>query len=327
MINLRNLAGPAALLPMVLLTGCSAGWEAAFDGSTYGALSGVWGSSPDNIFIVGGYFDEAQIVHFDGESWSDMEAPDLPLLAWVYGWGPDQVMSVGVDGAAAWYDGSTWSILETPTEEDLWGVFGFSPDDVWVVGGDATDAGSAPVVLHWDGSEFTEVVIDPEEMPRNPASLFKVWGIDDTLFALGQNGQIVKWDGSAWRNSPGGSGADQDFVSLWGPSSDNIVSVGGRGNGRVGVWDGVEWETLQPSGIGGLNAVSMLDDEVAVIGGINGLVATFQPATGELLVEEYFPGGDIHAIWGDGEGNYYAVGGRFVEPLSGMAYVRTGPLK
>lgn len=316
-----------SFLVLLLLVGCQPGWNEAFDGSTYGALSGVWGSGPDDVFVVGGTFDQAQIVHYDGTSWSDMDAPDLPLLAWVYGWGPDQVISVGVDGAAAWYDGTSWTTIDTPTDEDLWGVFGFAPDDVWAVGGDAGDVGSEPVVLHYDGTAFTEVVIDPAEMPRAPASLFKVWGIDDTLFALGQGGQIVQHDGTAWRDSPAGAGADQDFVSLWGTSADNIVAVGGRGNARVGLWDGAAWETQQPSGVGGLNAVSMLDPEVALVGGLNGFVGTVNPTTGELTPEESLAGGDVHAIWGDGEGRYYAVGGRFTEPLSGMAHVRTGPLR
>ncbi|MCO4771786.1 MAG: hypothetical protein KDA24_17275 [Deltaproteobacteria bacterium] len=313
-------------LTLPLSSGCGATWSEPFDAASHGALSGVWGSGPDDVFIVGGDFTQSEILHFDGSDWTDMEAPPLPLLAWVYGWGPDQVMAVGVDGGAAWYNGTSWEVLETGTDEDLWGVFGFGPDDVWAVGGDASDLGSEPVVLHWDGTAFESVTIDPAEMPRAPASLFKVWGVGDTLFALGQNGQIVSWDGTAWRDSPAGAGADQDFVSLWGTGEDNIVAVGGRGNSRIGTWDGSAWNTVQPSGVGGLNAVSMTTPDVALVGGVNGFVGTFDVASGELQFEETLEGGDVHAIWADEDGRHYAVGGRFSEPMSGLAFVRKGAL-
>jgi len=318
---------PTTLLAFLVCTSAACGptWTEAFDGAAHGALSGVWGSGPDDVFVVGGTFDQAEIIHFDGSDWTDMTAPAVPLLAWAYGWGPDQVLSVGVDGAAAWFDGTSWTAIDTPTDEDLWGVFGFSADDAWAVGGDANDVGSEPVILHWDGVAFTEVTVDAAELPRAPASLFKVWGIGDTLFALGQGGQIVSWDGAAWRDSPAGAGADQDFVSLWGSTEDTIVAVGGRGNGRIGVWDGAAWETHQPSGVGGLNAVTMPGD-VALVGGLNGFVGVFDPATGELTYEDTIEGGDVHALWNDGAGRTYAVGGRFVEPLSGLAWVRKGAL-
>ncbi len=312
------------LVAALVAGGCAPAWSDAFDPAGYGALSGVWGSGPADVFVVGGTGEQAQIVHFDGSAWTDMQAPDVPLLAWVTGWSADQVMAVGIDGAAAWYDGSEWTALDSGTDEDLWGVFGFAPDDVWVVGGDTDDAGAPPVVLHWDGSHFETIALDPDELSRQPSSLFKVWGVGDVLFALGQGGQILRWDGAAWRDSPAGAGADQDFVSLWGTEEDHIVAVGGRGNARVATWDGAAWTTLSPSGVGGLNAVSMLDDGRALVGGLNGYVGVFDPETGELTAEETLQGGDVHALWGDGEGRWYAVGGRFVEPYAGAAWLREG---
>lgn len=316
----------ALLLPTLLAIGCGPTWSEPFDGAAHGALSGVWGSGPDDVFVVGGDLSQAEILHFDGTSWTDMDAPDLPLLAWVTGWGPDAVLSVGVDGAAAWYDGASWAALETGTDEDLWGVFGFAADDAWVVGGDAEDLGSEPVILHWDGEDFEPMALDPAEAPRQPASLFKVWGIGTTLFALGQNGQILRWDGAAWRDSPSGPGADQDFVSLWGTAEDHIVAVGGRGNARVGTWDGSAWDTVQPYSVGGLNAVTMDGGDLALVGGVNGFVGTLDPMTGEVEREESLPGGDVHALWSDGAGRIYAVGGRFSEPMAGLAWVREGAL-
>lgn len=319
--------GLAALLAAPLVSGCEpAGgtvtWAEAFDTSGAGALSGVWGSGPEDVFVVGGTPDQGEVHHFDGTSWSEMQVPaGVPLLVWTYGFGRDDVYAVGVGGGAIRYDGVGWSALDTGTDEDLWGVWGAATDDVWVVGGVVGDG--EPVILHWDGATFSPVGLDPAENTRGASSLFKVWGIGGKTFAVGESGLIVEWDGAAWRGVSGGANADDDFVSLWGTAADHIVAVGGRSNARIARYDGTSWTTEAPSGVGGLNAVFMGAEDEAVVGGIYGYTATFDPGTGELAGDPVVTDYDIHAIWGDGAGRHYAVGGHFFEPYTGVALVRT----
>ena len=141
---------------------------------------------------------------------------------------------------------------------------------------------------------------------------------------MGQKSLILSYDGSSWVNSPAGAMANQDFVSLWGTSEDHIVAVGGRNNARISYWDGSSWDTVAPSGLGGLNAVYMTEPEQAVIGGIFGYVGRFEPASGEVISEsDPLTNVDIHAMWGDDQGKFYAVGGTFLEPHKGALLVRT----
>ena len=119
-----------------------------------------------------------------------------------------------------------------------------------------------------------------------------------------------------------GAQADQDFVSLWGTAEDQIVVVGGRGNARIAESSGTGFETIAPSGIGGLNAVFMDDADEAIVGGVFGFGGSFAPQSDELVREDTETGTDIHAIWGDGDGRYYAVGGTFFPPHEGVALVR-----
>jgi len=297
-------------------------WDLAFE-HTGGALSGVWGSAPDDVFMVGGTDVQAEIYHFDGTEWAPMAVPaDVPLMVWVYGFGPDDVTAVGLDGAALHYDGTEWTELETGTTEDLWGVFGFAPNDLWIVGG-IPDITFEPVILHYDGKAFTPYALDPAENPRGATTLFKVWGIDDELFIVGQKGTIQTWDGSDWLYSSPGKGADQDWVALWGTAADNIVAVGGRGNGRVAVWDGALWATYQPPAVGGLSGVTMLDPDTAVVGGLNGYVGLFDVPSKTLLRETPATTLDVHALWNDGAGTTYGVAGRFLAPFDGAALIRT----
>lgn len=286
-----------------------------------GALSGVWGSGPDDVFVVGGTADAAEVYHFDGADWSPHDAPALPLLVWSTGFGPDDVYAVGVGGGAAHWDGAAWTVLDTGVDTDLWGVFGFASDDLWVVGGDV-DAGD-PTLLHWDGAAFTAFPVDPAENPMAASALFKVWGIDGHLWAVGQGGLILAWDGAAWTRQPAGPEADQDFVSLWGTSADRVVAVGGRGNARIATWDGAAWTTVAPSGVGGLNGVFLHDAHRATVCGTNAFVATLDVDSGALDVEEPAGNTELHAVWGDGQ-RTYVVGGQFRAPFTGLAMVKEG---
>jgi hypothetical protein len=299
-------------------------WAEAFDTSSAGSLSGVWGSGPNDVFVVGGDQDGAEIYHYDGGGWSPMAAPTLPLLVWVFGFGPDDVYTVGTKGGMAHYDGSSWTPIDTGTTEDLWGIFGFAKNDLWIVGGDPFD--NDPLILHYDGSTFTPHVVDAAQNPQGAKSLFKVWGIGSELFAVGQKGLILRYDGTNWLSSPAGAEANQDFVSLWGTSESDIVAVGGRNNARVATYNGSGWDTVSPDALGGLNAVHMVEPGVAIVGGIFGFVGRFETATGQVIAEaDSLTRVDVHAMWGDGQGKHYAVGGSFLEPHEGAALVRTAP--
>lgn len=299
-------------------------WSVAFDASDRGDQSGVWGSGPADVYVVGGTPDEGTITHWNGTEWSPVALPGgVPLLVWVYGFGPNDVWSVGVDGAVVHFDGSSWEVRDAGTTEALWGVWGAGPDDMWVVGGDV--AVGDPLLLHWDGTGFTPVPLEPSQNDRGAKSMFKVWGMAGRVFSVGQGGLIIEWDGTQWSQMSTGPSADQDFVSLWGTPDDGIFAVGGRSGARVAELDGQAWNTEAPAGYPGLNAVSVIDGDV-LVGGQYGFVGRWE---GGALVQETGAAdtqADIHAMWSDGAGRTYGVGGTFQPPYDkGMAWVREMP--
>lgn len=300
----------------------TATWKEAFDTGEAGSMSGVWGTGPDDVFAVGGG-EQGTVVHYDGQAWSKMDLPAVPLLVWVHGTGPDDVFAVGVGGGAVRYDGSAWTRLDTGTTTDLWGVFAVAPNDVWVVGGDVDEG--EPLILHYDGTTFTPVPVPAAENPLSASALFKVWGISDKLFAVGQRGLILEHQGGQWVNVPAGAEANEDFVSLWGTSEDHIVAVGGRANARVATYDGQSWDTIAPFGLGGINGVFMSEPAEALVVGVFGLAGIYDVASGEIVEEDPGTFFDLHAVWGDGAGRHYAVGGNFLPPYRGIALVREEP--
>ena len=50
-------------------------WVPAFDTAEVGFLSSVWGSGPDDVYMVGGQPEEGQAFRYDGTNWSAMELP------------------------------------------------------------------------------------------------------------------------------------------------------------------------------------------------------------------------------------------------------------
>lgn len=304
----------------LLLAGCGGPrWTEAFDTTGMGALSGVWGSGPSDVWVVGGSPGVAEVMHHDGEAWSPVEVPAGDLLVWVYGFGPDDIWAVGQSGSVVHRTADGWSTVPIDTTEDLWGVWGAAPDDLWVVGG-AIDVGD-PLIFHWDGSGFTQHALAAEENDRGARSLFKVYGQDGRVFAVGQAGLIIEWDGSAWRQMSTGAAADEDFVSLWGDAN-GITAVGGRAAAQVATLDGDAWTTTTPVGMPGLSAISIDSGGTVLVGGTAGFVGHLE--AGEIVREEPPVGTshDIHAMWSDGEGTTFGVGGRFYEPYEGTAWTR-----
>lgn len=299
-------------------------WAPAFDTRDAGALSGAWGSSPHDIFVVGGNDRRGEVYHFDGASWREMRIPPVRLLVWVFGFAPDNVYAVGVAGKAIHYDGTAWTLLETGTTEDLWGIWGETPAEMWIVGGgfgpdDPTP--DEPLLMRFDGRRFEGLPFPVND--RGAKALFKVWGIGSKVFAVGENGLIIQYNGTQWGQVPAGADANEDFISLWGTSEDNIVAVGGRNTARIALYDGQAWSTRLLSGVPGLNAVFPADAHQAVVGGQNGFVGLYDPGIPQSVATE--TSGTalcIHACWSARDGVTYCVGGRFSPPYRGFIVAR-----
>ncbi|MCA9572201.1 MAG: hypothetical protein KC656_30385, partial [Myxococcales bacterium] len=86
--------------------------------------------------------------------------------------------------------------------------------------------------------------------------------------------------------------------------------------------DGDAWTTTTPPGMPGLNAVTVDSRGAVVVGGASGFVGHVEE--GELVREDAPEptSHDIHALWSDGAGTTWAVGGRFYDPYEGTAWRR-----
>lgn len=279
-----------------------------------GVVLSVWGTGPAQVFVAGGPLgnsgNEALAQVFECGEWRDLKPGGSETFWWVSGSSATDVWFVGEDGRAAHYDGQ--SITDVPTGETatLWGVFSFGPTDVWAVGG-TPDTGKAPndIVLHYDGSAWTKETLPGE--PRNVA-LFKVWGTSsDDLFVVGERGTIWHRTKDGWAFEGGEPTlAKNRLFTVNGCASDDVYAVGTQ---DVLHRDASGWSKLTIDLGNQVNGVACNAAGSAAIVGFGGLKQRL--VDGQWVNEfDQEPYSDLHAVWADKQGAFWAVGGDFITP-------------
>jgi hypothetical protein len=298
-------------------------WREAFDAQETGWLMNAWGSSAEDVYVVGGQPGSGALQHFDGEAWAPVALPaGTPLLSWGHGFSEADITLVGDAGTVLHFDGATLTQQPTDTTENLWGVWGATPDDLWAVGGSGRSDG-VPTLIHFDGSAWTTVAI-PTLQKANVHALFKVWGAGASdVFVVGQRGVVLRFDGASWREEL--VGASDDLIAVWGTDAQHVFAVGGRGNGIVSRFDGTTWLTRSLAPLPGLNGVFSRSPGVVHAVGITGTIARIDGDSLEVLEETPWDTLlDLHALFGV-EDTLYAVGGSLASskaPFEGIALKR-----
>ena len=121
-------------LCVILSQPAYAGWKLQNPDPTAENLFSIWGSSEDRVFAVGLY---GTIIHWDGKNWELMDSPTNEILVGVWGTdsGPD-VYVVGYEGTLLHWNGQEWRGVDIPFDKNLYGVWGSGPDNVLSVGMD-----------------------------------------------------------------------------------------------------------------------------------------------------------------------------------------------
>jgi hypothetical protein len=158
---------------------------------TDGSLRSVWAASTSDVWAVG---DNGLIIHFDGGSWSVVASPTTAKLNGVFGSASNDVWAVGDEGVILRWDGGTWSSEASPTDAGL--------SAVWAEAGLVVSVGERGSIVANSGSGFAT------QSSGVNATLSSVWGRSQTeVYATGSATEFygtssppeVEFDGQAWR--------------------------------------------------------------------------------------------------------------------------------
>lgn len=325
---MRNLLG------VLLLVGCNGDKDAQTDSGTEptgptftllgdasnlppAALLSIWGSSSDDVFLVGADDGTGPVVlHWDGATWSRLQTGSTGDLWWVWSDGGDTVFMSGEGGRMLTWSRSAGTFDEqviTNAAYKLFGIWGASATDVYSVGGDV-NGNLDGVVLHFDGSTWTEVANAPlgsDGVSRRQA--FKVWGAaSDDVWVVGTGALVMHWDGATWTPFPEPVYRTSPLTTISGRASDDIYAVGGFGNAIAVHWDGTSWvdQSPPPQAVAPFfNGVFASQAHGTVACGGNGSIWWHEDTGWEVDTRPLVTTRDFHACWIDEAGDVWAVGG------------------
>jgi len=284
------------------------------------AFMSVGGTGPEDVWLVGaqpGLFEEPVVLRRRGGDWEEVSTGVLHAMWWVHAFEGGPTFIGGGGATVLRVDGDV--VTRTPTPaffgNTVYGVWGASPDDVWAVGGFAGRSGFA---WRYDGATWTDVPL-PDDLPRGPdgelASLFKVWGRSaDDVWAVGNHGAVLHFDGDAWAVVPSGTHAALFTVT---GDDDEVVIVGGLSQGVV-LRGGLEGLVADSPATAPLLQGVTLDAEGAIwVAGAFGYAAVKRPGSDawepvDLGLEESPQ--SVHALWFDGVRDVWGVGGGVLSP-------------
>ena len=219
----------------------ASGWEPV-NRFTRHEYPGVWGSSADDVYVVG-YDTRGAIpgdsyasLHFDGNTWTAFTLPPVSIYDYptgataVWGSSADNVLIGSRNGMIHRYDGGSWTFETRFSYQQITSIWGSGPGDVFVAG----DAGySSYRIWHYDGSRWSE-------MTRLDSGGINLWGSSGSdVFAGTHSGRIFHYDGGEWslmtETSP-------PARTIWGSGPDNVYAIG---IDHLLRYDGNSWKPVE----------------------------------------------------------------------------------
>lgn len=131
-----------------------------------------------------------------------------------------------------------------------------------------------------------------------------VWGSrTNDVWAVGDSGTIVHWNGTAW--SLVASGTPYNLYGVWGAGANDVWAVGA--SGTILRWNGTAWSSVQSPTTNRLTAIWRRDDnDVWAVGGDKALRwsgTSWYSALGGLAGTVY------NGVWGSGASDVWVMNG------------------
>jgi hypothetical protein len=246
-------------------------------GSGNNFLTSVRAVSASSIWAVGSASDgtssKTLIEHWNGTAWIMVPSPSpgnsFNKLNGVRVVSANDAWAVGVyaDGGTSrktmvlHWNGAAWTQVASPspggsgTDNYLFAVAATSPSDAWAVGEIVTSTGIQTLILHWNGTTWTQV---PSPNPGTASELFGVgatsasnaWAVGEATTGTTEQTLVLHWNGRTWARvaspNPGGRAHDNTLDAVAVTSTTSAWAVGtyetGAGPSNIVLhWNGHTW--------------------------------------------------------------------------------------
>ncbi|MEI8134991.1 MAG: hypothetical protein WCH46_07950 [bacterium] len=180
-----------------------------FDDYRPGAVNACWGSSPNDVFIVG---NVGHIAHWDGVAFTQMSSGTTTDLNSVCGTDHNHVWASGRHQAnnttvLVHYDGNQWNIDDLSNDNQVKQNLLFS---VWstdsTISHEFTTVSSAFVYRKTDNQAWRIDQSVPNQIPRDTAHRVSLQAIQgnnpNDLWVAGDWGYLSHWSGKTWAKYP-----------------------------------------------------------------------------------------------------------------------------
>jgi len=170
--------------------------------------------------------------------------------------------------------------------------------------------GSSPNDVFAVGNEGTIVHYDGTNWSHQNSGtdnlLFSVWGSGSSdVFAGGTRGTILHYDGTSW-SLQDSDGLDQNVVDLWGSSPNNFFAASfGTSDHRISHYDGNAWEQ-QSIFYCGVLVISGSSSDNVFNGGVDGLIMKYD-GINWIRQSVVNTGADIKGLFIESNTNAFAV--------------------
>lgn len=161
-------------------------------------LFGIWGTGPNNIWMVGGGLQSGgqqasattNMLHYDGKNWQISFSNANIGLAGIWGINDNDIWAVGGQ-TMIHYNGVGWNQINTNSQvpntvyfRKLWGT---SSTDIWIVG----PGGS----YHYDGMNFIQIPVPAlvNTFISSTEPLTAIWGTSPTdIWSVAYDGIVLQ---------------------------------------------------------------------------------------------------------------------------------------
>jgi hypothetical protein len=200
-------------------------WQVSHVNSTEGTYHGVWGATPDDVWVVGdGKEPDGDLtaihVHWDGAAWTESYScnPDgnryaaggwFAILDDIWGLDADTIWDAGEcdpgggfvrDALIERLTGGAWPEVDIGDLGDyrpLATIWASGVSDVWAASSGVLFEGHVPTMLHFDGTAWS-ASSDPATI-----GIFHIRGTSaNDVWAVGLGGKRLHFDGTTWTPSP-----------------------------------------------------------------------------------------------------------------------------